>query len=103
MIPELEFPDPARWRTWLARNHRTSEGVWLRIRKKGAPDQSVTYAEALDEALCFGWIDGVRKRSDDQRYQIRFTPRKADATWSSINIERVSLRAGGLACRSVSV
>jgi len=87
MILELEFADPARWRTWLARNHRTSEGVWLRIRKKGAPHRSVTYAEALDEALCFGWIDGQKKSLDAQAFLQKFTPRRPRSIWSKRNIE----------------
>lgn len=87
MIPVLEFPDAARWRAWLGRNHRTSEGVWLRIRKKGAPESSVTYAEALDEALCVGWIDGQKKPYDAHAFLQKFTPRRARSVWSRRNIE----------------
>lgn len=87
MMPELAFPDARRWRTWLARNHRTSDGVWLRIQKKGASGRSVGYAEALDEALCFGWIDGQKKSHDDQAFLQKFTPRRARSIWSKRNIE----------------
>jgi len=87
MIPVLSFPDPRRWRAWLARNHRTSDGVWLKIQKKGAAGRSVTYAEALDEALCFGWIDGQKQSHDDQAFLQKFTPRRARSIWSKRNIE----------------
>ncbi len=87
MMPELEFPDAVRWRAWLAGNHRSSDGVWLRIRKKGSPGRSVSYAEALDEALCFGWIDGQKKSHDDQVFLQKFTPRRVRSVWSKRNIE----------------
>ena len=87
MIPVLGFRDPPRWRAWLARNHRKSEGIWLKIQKKGAPGRSVTYAEALDEALCFGWIDGQKKSHDEAAFLQKFTPRRSRSIWSKRNIE----------------
>ena len=87
MIPVLQFPDARRWRAWLARNHRSPEGVWLKITKKGMPGPSVSYAEALDEALCFGWIDGQRKSHDSDSFLQKFTPRRSRSIWSKRNIE----------------
>jgi uncharacterized protein YdeI (YjbR/CyaY-like superfamily) len=87
MTPVLEFPDAPRWRAWLARNHSSPEGVWLRIAKKGSSRSSVSHAEALDEALCFGWIDGQRKSHDRQVFLQKFTPRRQRSIWSKRNIE----------------
>ena len=87
MTPVLEFPDARRWRTWLARNHRMTDGVWLKIQKKGSPVPSVNYAEALDEALCFGWIDGQKQSHDAQAFLQKFTPRRSRSIWSKRNIE----------------
>ena len=87
MIPVLGFPDARAWRGWLARNHRTSEGVWLQIQKKGAPGRSVSYAGALEEALCFGWIDGQKRSQDARAFLQKFTPRRPRSVWSRRNIE----------------
>ena len=87
MTPVLQFPDARRWRSWLARNHRSPDGVWLKLAKKGAAERSVSYAEALDEALCFGWIDGQRKSHDQDAYVQKFTPRRSRSIWSKRNIE----------------
>ena len=87
MIPVLSFPDARRWRTWLARNHRAPEGVWLKLAKKGSAEVSVSYADALDEALCFGWIDGQKKSHDQDAFLQKFTPRRARSIWSKRNIE----------------
>jgi uncharacterized protein YdeI (YjbR/CyaY-like superfamily) len=86
MIQVLGFPDASRWRAWLARNHRRADGVWLKIAKKGSLQPSVTYAEALDEALCFGWIDGQKKSHDAQAFLQKFTPRRPRSIWSKRNI-----------------
>jgi len=86
MIQLLGFPDASRWRAWLARNHRRADGVWLKIAKKGSLQPSVTYAEALDEALCFGWIDGQKKSHDAQAFLQKFTPRRPRSIWSKRNI-----------------
>ena len=87
MTPVLEFPDARRWRAWLARNRASPEGVWLKIAKKGSSGESVSYAEALDEALCFGWIDGQKKRHDRHAFLQKFTPRRSRSIRSRRNIE----------------
>lgn len=84
------FATPAAWRAWLAKNHGRPEGVWLRFFKKGSGKKSLTYAEALDEALCFGWIDGQSKGIDATSWQQRFTPRRAKSMWSKRNREHVA-------------
>lgn len=83
------FKSAADFRTWLEANHNTVTELWLGIYKKDSGKVSVTYAEALDEALCFGWIDGVRKRVDESSFTQRFTPRKPTSVWSLINIGHV--------------
>lgn len=85
-----------RWRQWLAKNHATEPEVWLIFHKKHTGTPCVEYADALDEALCYGWIDSLVKRIDDNRYARKFTPRKPDSNWSSINIKRYNaLKAAG--------
>jgi uncharacterized protein YdeI (YjbR/CyaY-like superfamily) len=76
--------------TWLKKHHATSDGLWLQIAKKGAAEPSVTYAEAVELALCWGWIDGQKKGLDDQHFLQRFTPRRARSIWSKINIGKVA-------------
>jgi uncharacterized protein YdeI (YjbR/CyaY-like superfamily) len=86
----LLFRDQQAWLSWLRKNHATSSGVWLRIAKKGVDARSVSYQEAVDAALCFGWIDG-QKKSDDERYWLqRFTQRSEKSIWSKINREKAS-------------
>jgi uncharacterized protein YdeI (YjbR/CyaY-like superfamily) len=90
VAPVLEtrsFATPAEFRAWLVRHHGESPGVWLRFFKKASGRVGVNYAEALDEALCFGWIDGQVKRSDAESYLQRFTPRRAGSSWSKRNTE----------------
>ncbi|MCK6550107.1 YdeI/OmpD-associated family protein [Myxococcota bacterium] len=87
------FEDVRALRAWLARHHATAEELWLGLVKKGATVKGVAYPEALDEALCFGWIDGVRKSVDDERWFIRFTPRKATSYWSEVNLARFDVLA----------
>src|SRR4051794_16367229 len=90
------FGSPAELRAWLEANHATAWELWIGFYKKGSGKVGITYAEALDEALCFGWIDGIRKRHDAASYVNRFTPRTARSTWSAVNIKRVEeLRALG--------
>ena len=85
------------WRTWLARNHDRSKGIWLVYFKKGSGKASVTYEEALQEALCFGWIDSTVNRVDEERYKQRYTPRNDRSVWSASNKARVArLIAAGL-------
>ncbi len=90
------FETPAALRAWLERNHARRDELWVGIHKKGSGLPSVTYAEALDEALCYGWIDGVRRSLDATSYVIRFTPRKARSAWSAVNVRHVArlTRAG---------
>jgi uncharacterized protein YdeI (YjbR/CyaY-like superfamily) len=88
---ELEivlFADPAELEEWLEANGEDSPGVWLKIAKKGAPEPSVTYAEALDLALCFGWIDSQKRGHDETHFLQRFTPRRPRGRWSKINREK---------------
>jgi len=93
------FASPAALRAWLAKHHETATELWVGFHKKGTGRPSLTWSESVDEALCFGWIDGVRKRVDDERYVIRFTPRKPASTWSAVNIAKMEalLAAGRVA------
>ena len=83
----LSFRSAAEFRKWLAANHRQSDGIWLRIFKKNSGESTITYAEALDEALCFGWIDGQKQRHDEASWRQRFTPRRPKSGWSKINTQ----------------
>jgi uncharacterized protein YdeI (YjbR/CyaY-like superfamily) len=83
----LPFRSPAAFRKWLEANHRESDGIWLRIFKKDSQQPSITYAEALDEALCFGWIDGQKQRRDESSWLQRFCPRRPKSGWSKINTQ----------------
>lgn len=89
-LPELLVPDAAAWHDWLAANHATSPGVWLVLSKKGGTTTTLDYAQALDEALCFGWIDGQVRRRDDQTTFQRTTPRGPRSRWSRRNVDRVT-------------
>jgi uncharacterized protein YdeI (YjbR/CyaY-like superfamily) len=82
------FATPAAFRAWLEEHGETSTELWVGFHKKATGKPSVTWPEAVDEALCFGWIDGVRRLVDAERYVQRFTPRKARSTWSAINLAR---------------
>ena len=84
------FATPAEFRAWLVAHHETERELWVGFYKKGSDKPSIIWPESVDEALCFGWIDGLRKSIDDDSYMIRFTPRKARSTWSAININRVA-------------
>ena len=83
------FATAAEFRRWLTRHHATESELWVGYYKKGSGHPSLTYQESLDEALCFGWIDGVRKSLDAERYVNRFTPRKAVSNWSEANRRRM--------------
>ncbi|MBV9823882.1 MAG: YdeI/OmpD-associated family protein, partial [Actinobacteria bacterium] len=89
-LPELLVPDAAAWRAWLADHHADSPGVWLVLSKKGGRVTALDYAAALDEALCFGWIDGQVGRRDEGSMRQRFTPRRARSAWSKRNVEHVA-------------
>lgn len=83
------FEVPEDFRAWLAENHASAAQLLVGFRKKGTGRPSITWPESVDEALCFGWIDGVRKGIDAESYTIRFTPRKKGSVWSAVNIARV--------------
>jgi uncharacterized protein YdeI (YjbR/CyaY-like superfamily) len=87
-VKTFEARTRERWREWLAKHHASESEVWLIFHKKHTGKPSVAYKDALDEALCYGWIDSLIKRIDDDRYARKFTPRKAESNWSSINITR---------------
>ena len=88
-LPVLPFTSKKKWADWLARQHDKSTGVWLKLAKKGSEISSVTYEEAVDAALCYGWIDGQKKGFDDKYWLQKFTLRGARSIWSKINTERV--------------
>jgi len=83
------FSTPADFRAWLEEHHDTSQALWVGYYKKATGKPSITWPESVDEALCFGWIDGLRKRVDEASYMIRFTPRRETSKWSVVNIKRV--------------
>ena len=102
--PTLSFASRTEWEAWLAEHHARSRGVWIAIAKKGSGIASVSYAEALDGALAYGWIDGRKEALDGERWLQRFTPRAARSRWSKINrekaealISRGEMRPAGLA------
>jgi uncharacterized protein YdeI (YjbR/CyaY-like superfamily) len=84
----LFFATPAEFRAWLEEHHAVEREVVVGYYRKTSKRQSITWQESVDEALCFGWIDGIRRRIDDESYSNRFTPRKARSNWSAINIRR---------------
>jgi uncharacterized protein YdeI (YjbR/CyaY-like superfamily) len=86
----LDFRSAAEWRRWLKKNHNRSEGEWVYMYKKGAERTGLRYPEALEEALCFGWIDGQLKAVDEDRYRQRWTPRRKGSNWSEVNKRKVS-------------
>jgi len=81
--------DRAEWRRWLGKNFAGSSEVWLAFYKKGAGKPGISYDHAVEEALCFGWVDGMKKTLDEETYAFRFTPRKAQSAWSKSNLDRV--------------
>jgi uncharacterized protein YdeI (YjbR/CyaY-like superfamily) len=90
------FRSGEEFRSWLEKKHANAPEQWVGFYKKGSGKKGITYAEAVDEALCFGWIDGVTKSVDQARWMIRFTPRKRKSNWSAVNIKRFGeLRASG--------
>ena len=100
----VSFDSAEAWETWLSDQHATSAGVWLKLRKKRPGVVALDYAQALDVALCYGWIDGQKGKLDDQYWLQRFTPRRANSRWSKINrdkaealIEQGRMRPAGLA------
>lgn len=103
-LPIRAFPSQEVWEEWLAEHHRTSKGLWLKIAKKGSGVETVSYAEALDVALCHGWIDGQKGTLDEAFWLQKFTPRTSRSKWSKVNrdkalalIEAKRMRPAGLA------
>lgn len=88
--PPRFFATPANFRAWLEKHHETATELWVGFHRKGSGRPSITWPESVDEALCVGWIDGIRKTVDDSSYVIRFTPRKPTSNWSEVNIGRVA-------------
>jgi len=85
-----------QWRAWLQEHHETKQELWLVFYKKSTGKVSLTYENAIQEALCFGWIDGIRRRVDDEAYTIRFTPRRKGSVWSAVNVKLMAeLEAAG--------
>jgi len=91
------FSDPLKFRKWLETNHGLKKELLVGFYKKSSGKQSITWPESVDQALCFGWIDGIRRSIDEISYSIRFTPRKPKSTWSAVNIKKVKgLKKQGL-------
>ena len=102
-LPILPFATRSAWEAWLDEHHAASDGLWLKIAKKGSGIETVSYAEALDVALCYGWIDGQKASFDDRYWLQRFTPRASRSKWSKVNrqkatelIERGAMKPAGL-------
>ena len=93
------FDSPAAFGAWLEQHHDTEREVWVGMWKKATGKQVMNWSQAVDEALCWGWIDGIAKRIDDERHKQRFTPRKPTSNWSAVNVRKVEqLRAEGRMC-----
>ncbi|WP_396208542.1 YdeI family protein [Gemmatimonas sp.] len=96
-MPPTYFPTPAAFRAWLFEHHETATELVVGFHRTGTGTPSMTWTESVREALCFGWIDGIRRRVDDTRYTIRFTPRRKGSIWSAVNVKHVEeLMATGL-------
>lgn len=88
MSPEF-FKSKKELRKWFEKNHKKLTEQWIGFYKTASGKESITWSESVDEAICFGWIDGIRKSINDESYMIRFTPRKPSSTWSAVNIKKV--------------
>jgi uncharacterized protein YdeI (YjbR/CyaY-like superfamily) len=93
--PAIHFATPAGFRGWLEAHHASSTELLVVFLKRGSGKPSLTWPESVDEALCFGWIDGVRRRLDAERYTIRFTPRRPGSTWSAVNVRKYAALVRG--------
>jgi uncharacterized protein YdeI (YjbR/CyaY-like superfamily) len=89
VMTPIFFANQSAFRSWLKKNHKKEKELLVGFYKVNSGKQNMTWSQAVDEALCFGWIDGVRQSLDDERYQIRFTPRKPGSIWSSVNIKKI--------------
>jgi uncharacterized protein YdeI (YjbR/CyaY-like superfamily) len=90
-VEPVYFPSPSAFRAWLEAHHASAHELWVGYHKRATGTPSLTWPESVDEALCFGWIDGVRRSIDAQRYAIRFTPRRSGSSWSRVNLGRVEV------------
>jgi uncharacterized protein YdeI (YjbR/CyaY-like superfamily) len=90
LVKPMFFPSPAAFRAWLKKHHRTVDELWVGYYRKDCGKPTISWSESVDEALCFGWIDGVRKKISDEAYTNRFTPRRPGSNWSAINIAKVA-------------
>jgi uncharacterized protein YdeI (YjbR/CyaY-like superfamily) len=96
-LATLDVRSRQQWRNWLGEHHDSESEIWLVFHKRHTPEKSISYDDAVEEALCFGWIDSLVKRLDDDRYARKFTPRKPDSKWSTINRRRYAdLKVRGL-------
>ena len=96
ILPPTFFRSPAELRQWFEKNHASADELIVGFHKKSAGKPTLTWPESVAEALCFGWIDGIRRRVDDERYTIRFTPRRPGSGWSAINVKMMAaLEADG--------
>jgi uncharacterized protein YdeI (YjbR/CyaY-like superfamily) len=104
-LPILSFDTQQEWRKWLEKNHASSDGIWLKFAKKGSDNISITYAQALDEALCYGWIDSQAKSHDEKSYLQRFGPRRTKSVWSKINTGHIDrlMKAGKMKPAGIKV
>jgi uncharacterized protein YdeI (YjbR/CyaY-like superfamily) len=104
-LKTLRFKSALEFRSWLQRNHTDSGGIWLRIFKKDSAGKSITYAEALDQALCYGWIDGQKQAHDARSWLQKFTPRRGKSGWSKLNTQHVErlIKAGLMAPAGLKV
>lgn len=84
------FRNAQEFRAWLEKHHASAEELWVGFYKKGASRSGISYPQAVDESLCFGWIDGIRKSIDEERYMNRFTPRRRGSNWSDVNVKRIA-------------
>ncbi|RYX85255.1 bacteriocin-protection protein [bacterium] len=89
-LPVILFEKPEEWIGWLKENHESEQGIWMRFAKKASALESISYAEAMDGALCYGWIDGQVKKYDEDSWIQKFTPRRSRSLWSKINTEKVA-------------
>ncbi|MEV4886314.1 YdeI/OmpD-associated family protein [Chitinophaga ginsengisegetis] len=89
-LPELFFETQQQWEKWLAKHHTQEDGIWLRMYKKDSKIPSINYAQALEEALCYGWIDGMAKSVDETSYIQKFTPRRPKSIWSERNTKHIA-------------
>ena len=92
-LDRVDVTSAAEWEAWLEAHHGSAPGAWLRLFRKGASDATLTYGEAVEVALCFGWIDGQVKKLDDVSRVQRFTPRRKRSNWSKVNVEALEMQA----------